>query len=115
DELLVSACEEFLRYFSPLQTNARTVAADVELGGQSLREGERVLGSWAAANRDPEEFEDPDSVDVTRLPNRHAAFGIGMHRCIGSNIARMEIKIMLREVLKRMPDFRIDVSAVEKY
>lgn len=115
EEYLKTAVEEFLRYFSPLQTNARTVTRDVELGGQRLRERDRLLLSWAAANRDPEAFQDPDDMVLDRFPNRHIAFGVGIHRCIGSHIARVEIRIMLREVLRRIRDYRIDRSRSARY
>ena len=113
--LLDTATEEFLRYFCPVTTLARTVMADVEIGGQTLRAGDRVLLPWAAANRDPEVFEDPEQVLLDRTPNRHAAFGLGIHRCVGSNLARMTFKRTLTAVLERMPDYRVDASRAHQY
>jgi cytochrome P450 len=114
-ELLPTATEEFLRYFTPQQLLARTATRDVEVGGQIIREGERVMLSWAAANRDPAVFEAPDEVRLDRTPNRHTTFGLGLHRCLGSNLARIEFGVMLSELLRRMPDFRIDHDRAEPY
>ena len=93
----------------------RTVTRDVELAGQHLAAGDRVLLSWAAANRDGAVFDRPDDFIIDRFPNRHAAFGLGMHRCLGSNFARAEFRIVLGEVLRRMPDYRIDFERTERY
>jgi cytochrome P450 len=73
------------------------------------------LLSWAAANRDPETFDRPHNMDLERSPNRHQAFGIGMHRCAGSNIARVLFGVMLEEVLRRIPDYVIDRERAEPY
>jgi cytochrome P450 len=112
---IATACEEFLRVFTPTQALARTAMRDVEVGGQRIREGERILISWASANRDAALFDRPDEVVLDRFPNRHAAFGLGQHRCLGSNFARLEFGILLREVLRRMPDYQIDLSRAERY
>jgi cytochrome P450 len=109
------AAEEFLRFFSPIQALARTVTADTELGGQQLRAGDRVLVCWAGANHDPAQFAQPDEVVLDRFPNRHTAFGLGLHRCVGSNLARSEFKVMLDVVLDRLADYQIDVEAVAPY
>ena len=105
DLLLDSATEEFLRYFTPAPGDGRTVAEDCELAGQRFSEGQRLWLSWAMANRDPEVFPDPDTVVLDRKGNRHYSFGLGIHRCIGSNVARTVFKRMLTAVLDRMPDF----------
>ncbi|MDT3441893.1 cytochrome P450 [Pseudofrankia sp. BMG5.37] len=110
-----AACEEFLRYFTPTQALARTVTRDVEIGGCPLREGDRVLISFAAANQDPEMFDRPDEVVLGRWPNRHQAFGLGAHRCLGSNLTRVEFRVVLEEVLRRIPDFQIDFTAAQRY
>jgi cytochrome P450 len=73
-----------------------------------VREGERLLLCWASANHDPDAFELPNEIRLDRFPNRHAAFGLGAHRCLGSNFARAETAIVLEEVLRRMPDYRLD-------
>lgn len=86
---------------------ARTAARDVELGGRQIKEGDCLLLMWSAANRDGGEFPDADEFVVERQPNRHVAFGVGAHRCMGSNIARSIMRIALGEVLTRMPDYRI--------
>jgi cytochrome P450 len=104
-ELLRSATEEFLRYNTPTQGLARTVTRDVEFHGQQLKEGERVLLLWASANRDPAAFECPAELNLRRKPNRHMAFGVGQHRCLGSNLARVMFQVMITEILRRMPDF----------
>jgi cytochrome P450 len=105
DTLLNPATEEFLRYFTPAPGDARTVAEDMEISGTSLKEGDRLWLSWAMANRDPAVFDDPDHVIMDRKGNRHFSFGLGVHRCIGSNVARAVFKSMLTAVLDRMPDY----------
>lgn len=109
------AAEEFLRYFSPVQAFARTVVHDTELGDQRLTRGDRVLVHFGAANRDEEEFPDPDAFVADRSPNRHMSFGLGKHRCIGSTFARVEFTVMLQQVLARMPDYVVDRAAMEPY
>ncbi|MBF6352234.1 MULTISPECIES: cytochrome P450 [Nocardia] len=106
DELLDSATEEFLRYFTPAPGDGRTLNTDIELAGARFAEGERLWLSWAMANRDPAVFEQPDTVVLDRKGNRHFSFGLGIHRCIGSNVARAVYKRMLLAVLDRIPDFR---------
>jgi cytochrome P450 len=110
-----TACEEFLRYFTPTQALARTVTRSVEIGGYELQPGDRVLLSFASANQDPEEFENPDEIILDRFPNRHQAFGLGLHRCLGSNFTRMEFRVVLEEVLERLPDFVVDPAGSERY
>jgi cytochrome P450 len=114
-ELVPTATEEFLRYFSPVQAFARTVAQDAELGDQHLQRGDRVLMCFASANRDGREFPDPDEFVAERQPNRHVAFGMGKHRCIGSTLARAEFATMLATTLRRIPDFRIDRAETVRY
>lgn len=106
DLILDSATEEFLRYFTPAPGDGRTFAKDCEVAGQQFAEGERLWLSWAMANRDPEVFDNPNEIDMERRGNRHYSFGLGVHRCIGSNMARMVFKRMLLAVLDRMPDYR---------
>ena len=94
-------------------TMARIVAKDVELGGRQLKAGDWVLLPFPAANRDPEAFEDADRVVLDRAVNRHSAFGLGIHRCLGSNLARMELKVAVQEWMARFPDFELaDPDAV---
>lgn len=113
--LLNPATEEFLRYFTPAPGDARTISAEMNVGGTMLREGERLWLSWAMANRDPSVFDDPDQVVLDRKGNRHFSFGLGIHRCIGSNVARTVFKSMVTAVLDRMPDYRCDPAATQHY
>jgi cytochrome P450 len=115
DTLLDSATEEFLRFFTPAPGDARTISADCVIAGQEFKEGERLWLSWAMSNRDPEVFPDPNQVDLARTGNRHHSFGLGIHRCIGSNLARMVFKRMLLAVLDRMPDFVCDPAGAVHY
>ncbi len=114
-DMLPRAVEEFLRCFSPTQALARTVTTDVEFHSCPMHQGDRVLLSWASANRDPAVFADPDTVDIERWPNRHAAFGLGIHRCAGAHIARILARTLLGQILERMPDYVIDTERLEPY
>lgn len=109
--LLDSATEEFLRYFAPVPGLARTTTTGCTMGEQAIDAGERIFLSWASANYDETVFLDPEQVDLERFPNRHLSFGRGIHRCLGSNLARMEFRIVLEEILRRMPDYRIGEGA----
>jgi hypothetical protein len=109
-ELLPTAVEELLRVYSPV-TMARLATEDVTVNGVTIPAGSRVLMNFPAANRDPEVFPDPDTVVIDRAHNRHVAFGIGIHRCAGSNLARMEMQVALSVFLERIPEFHLDDSA----
>jgi cytochrome P450 len=115
DTLLDPATEEFLRYFTPAAGDGRTFSEDVELDGNHFKEGERLWISWAMANRDPALFADPDNIILDRKGNRHFSFGLGLHRCKGSNVARTVFKSMLTAVLDRMPDYRCDPEGTVHY
>ena len=115
DTLLNSATEEFLRFYTPAPGDGRTISADCEIGGTSFKEGDRLWLSWAMANRDPAVFEDPNQVDMARKGNRHSSFGLGIHRCIGSNVARTVFKRMVIQVLDRMPDYQCDPEGAVHY
>lgn len=104
--LIDKAVEEMLRYVSPVMHFKRTPQRDVEIGGQKIREGERVIMWYIAANRDEEVYQDGDAFDIGRHPNDHLALGIGPHFCLGNHLARMEIKIMFQEILRRLPDIQ---------
>jgi cytochrome P450 len=104
---LPSAREELLRWTSPVIYMRRTARHDVELAGQQIREGDKVVMYFGAANRDPAAFEAPESLDLARDPNPHLAFGTGPHGCLGQHIARIEIDAMLSEVLTRMTGFEL--------
>lgn len=115
ENLLNPATEEFLRFFTPAPGDARTVCDDLELDGITLREGERLWLSWAMANRDPRLFDTPDEIVLDRKGNRHFSFGLGVHRCAGSNVARTVFKSMITAVLDRLPDYRCDASGTVHY
>ena len=115
DTLVHPATEEFLRFFTPAPGDARTVSEDTELNGVTLKEGQRLWLSWAMANRDPALFGDPDDVVLDRKANRHFSFGLGVHRCIGSNVARTVFKAMLIAVLDRMPDYQCVAEGTMHY
>lgn len=113
--LLATATEEFLRYFSVNETLTRTVTRDVELGGQRMRRGDHLMLSWLSANRDERTFDRPDEVVLDRTPNPHLAFGVGPHRCIGMHMARTMFQVIVRQVLTRLPDYRVDRDATRFY
>jgi len=113
--LMDHAVEEFLRFFSPTQALARTVAEDTEFRGCPMQKGDRALLAWSSANRDESAFENPDEINIERWPNRHTAFGIGVHRCAGSHLGRYMSKALITQILARMPDFEVDVSALARY
>jgi cytochrome P450 len=115
EELRDSATEEFLRFYTPAPGDGRTISQDAEIDGVQFREGERLWLSWAMANRDATVFEDPHTIHLDRTGNRHASFGLGIHRCIGSNVARATFKTMLKAVLDRMPDFACDAAGAVHY
>jgi cytochrome P450 len=114
-ELLPIACEEFLRYFSPIHGLARTVAEDIDIDGWHLEKGERVLLAYASANRDPEAFDSPEELKLDRYPNKHIGFGSGIHRCLGSFLARLMFQTMMTEVLSRMPDYEVIEEKILPY
>ena len=80
-----------------------------------MKEGDRVLLAWAGANRDPAVFSDPEHIDITRPSNRHVAFGSGVHRCIGSSLARMMFEEMMLQILKRIPEYSINLDHAQRY
>ena len=102
--LLDSAIEEILRWVSPVHHMARTVTADVEIRGKTLKAGDRLIMWYPSVNRDEEMFVDPYRFDITRTPNDHLAFGIGEHFCLGSGFAKKELKVMFQELFRRFPD-----------
>jgi cytochrome P450 len=112
--LLKNAREEFARYFSPVTSTGRTTTETAELNGVTLGKHERVLLSWSSANNDPTWWVDPEVVRIDRYPNRHFAFGLGVHRCIGSHLARTMFTAMIDALLTRIPDFEV-VGEIERY
>ncbi len=105
-DLIPTATEEFLRAYSPVFV-ARVATTDTEISGCPVNEGDWVMLGYPAANRDGEAFDDPDQVLIDRQQNRHAAFGLGVHRCLGSNLARLEMNIAIEMLLDRYPDFEL--------
>ena len=106
--LLPTAVEEMLRWVSPVMYFRRTATRDTALRGQPIARGEKVVIYYTSANRDEDAFPNADRFDVGRAPNEHVAFGIGEHFCLGSNLARLEIRIMFEEILRRLPDIELD-------
>lgn len=105
--LIESAVEEFLRFESSNQLGNRRLLEDAEIGGVKLEEGTLITLGIGAANRDPSQFPDPDRLDISRTPNRHLAFGGGIHACAGMTLARLEGKIAIGRLLARVPSFRL--------
>ena len=112
--LIPTAVEEFLRAYSPV-TTGRDIAKDTELNGCPIKVGNMALLSFPSANRDPSVFPDADQVVLDRKPNRHIAFGFGIHNCLGANLARMEIIVALQEWLAKIPYFRLAPGAEVKW
>jgi cytochrome P450 len=111
--LLPTAIEEILRYDAPVQGFARTVTCPASVGGQAFDAGDTVFMLWASANRDEAVFgETAGELVIDRTPNRHMTFGIGAHRCLGSSIARAELRIVMERVFDRLPDFTVDLEGV---
>jgi cytochrome P450 len=106
--LIPSGVEEMLRYDSPVQFTTRILKADIELGRKKLKAGQIVLLLLGAANRDPEQFPDPDRLDVGRPDNKHVAFGLGSHFCLGAPLARLEGRLVFEALLRRAPGLRLD-------
>ena len=106
--LIPSAVEELLRYDSPVQMTSRVMMDDLEVGGKQLRQGQMVILLLGATNRDPEIFPEPDRLDVGRADNKHLAFGLGSHFCLGAQLARLEARIAFETMVRRMPKLRLD-------
>jgi cytochrome P450 len=109
-ELLPSAIEEMLRWVTPVMQFRRTATQDVEVGGQLIKQGEKIVMYYGAANRDPAVFEEPECFDITRKPNPHLAFGTGTHFCAGSHMARLEMRVAFEGWLERFPDARVTAA-----
>ncbi len=106
-DLLTDAIEEMLRWTSPVKNMCRTLTQDIEFHGTELKAGEKIMLMFESANFDETVFEDPDSFRIDRNPNSHMAFGFGTHFCMGNQLARLELKLMLSRVIARMPDLRL--------
>ena len=105
--LLPSAVEEMLRWVTPVMYFRRTATRDTELRGQKIKENDKVVLFFASANRDEAVFKEPERFDIGRTPNEHLSFGIGEHFCLGHNLARLEIRIIFEEILRRFPDMAL--------
>jgi cytochrome P450 len=113
-KLLPGACDEVLRFDSPVQGLSRVAACDVELHGRTIPKGARVHMLYAAANRDPRAFPEPEHFDIERRDNHHLGFGFGVHFCLGASLARLELRIGIEEFLRRAPGYRVRREGVER-
>ena len=111
--LMVSATEELLRYDSPVQKLGRLAIEDIEVDGKKIAKGDEIVFCYAAANRDPEEFQFPNQLDLSRTNNRHMAFAHGTHYCLGAALARLEGQISINAVVQRMPNLRLESDDLE--
>jgi cytochrome P450 len=114
-ELMPQAVEEVFRLYSPAVGVARTVLRPVNIAGVELKPGERVMCALGSANRDDRYFDEPETFKIDRRRNAHVAFGTGIHTCLGQNLARADAQIFLDEMLRRMPEYEIDLAAVRPY
>lgn len=112
-QIIDSAVEEFLRFDGPVTAIPRVVSVEHELGGKTLRKGERVFAMVNAANRDPSRFDQPEELNLARTPNRHLTFGLGLHFCLGAPLARLEAKICLSMLVQRFPKMRYAPGPIE--
>jgi len=112
-ELMDTAIEELLRFDSPAKSTVRWAQRDTEICGQRVEQGQRILMFWSGANRDPAHFNEPDRLDLARSPNRHLAFGKGIHYCVGAPVARLEARLAFRALLDRFPAMRLAVPDSE--
>ena len=109
-ELIPAAVEELLRLEDPFVYVGRTARHDAEIDGHLVKAGEKVLIAWGSANRDDSEFDDPDAFRLDRKSNRHLAFGAGPHRCVGSNLARLNLRVGVQELVQRLRDFKLMIA-----
>ncbi len=107
ESLIPRAIEEFLRFESPNQRIIRIALEDVEIGGKTIRKGDSIMLLLGAANRDPDQFADPDRLDIGREPNKHLAFAMGAHFCIGAPLARLEGQVAFEAIFRRYPKLEI--------
>ena len=112
-DLIGTAVEEFLRFDSPTQNFSRIALEDIQIDGKVLERGQRIMLCYGAANRDPEYFENPDALDISREMNRHMAFAHGTHYCLGAALARLEGQVALGTLIKRFPEIRLITDAFE--
>ena len=113
--LVENAIEEYARFYPPVVGLGRTATRDVEVSGTTIKEGEFVILTYACASRDPRHMEEPEKIDLRREGIPHSTFGVGPHRCIGSNLARVELTATLEEWLKRIPHFKVKEGTAPTY
>lgn len=114
-DLIPNAVEEFVRFFPPVVALGRSVTKDVEFAGHQFKKDDFVLLNYASASRDPAAIEDPQTLDIERDKILHTAFGVGVHRCIGSHLARLELRVVLEELLAAIPDFSVKEGTEPTY
>jgi cytochrome P450 len=112
---IANAVEEFVRFYPPVVALGRTVTKDVEFAGHQFRKDDFVLLNFAASARDPRALENPNVVDIERKGAAHFSFGVGVHRCLGSHLARMEVRVALEEFLRRVPNFSVQPDTKQEY
>ena len=112
--LIETAVEELLRYDGPLQRQLRAATEDFEIRGERISKGQMVCPMLGAANRDPEQFADPDRLDIERQENHHIAFGFGIHWCVGAPLARIETQIAIKALLRRLPRLELKTDVVDR-
>ena len=113
--LLPSAIEELMRVHTPVLAGSRHATADFEIGGVEVKAGDQLTVVWAAADMDPDVFPEPTPVDFERPNNRHIAFASGFHRCLGSHLARLELRVAMETLHRRIPDYRLDPNRPPGY
>lgn len=113
--LIKRSIDELLRFVTPLPALARTATEDIKFDGLTIAAGQRVLLNWISANHDPDAFAEPNSIDLHRKNINHLAFGAGPHRCLGQHLARLELWVLLEEVLRVIPDYQIEPARVERF
>jgi cytochrome P450 len=109
-QLMRTALDEFLRYYAP-GNETRVVTQDLEIGGVQMTKGDRIVITNALVSRDPSQFANPDAFLPDRSPNKHLVLGLGLHRCIGAHLVRVEVNAVMDELLKRMPEFELDLAS----
>jgi len=111
---LTVAVEELIRFVTPVHNMCRTAVADTVVGGTEVPAGDQLILMYGSANRDPAHFDDPESMDLTRHPNHHLAFGFGTHFCLGSSLARLEIRLFFEELVRRVRELRLVEGSIEE-
>ena len=114
DQLIGSAVEEFLRYDSPVQKTSRIAKEDINIRGKTIASGELISVCYGSANRDPDQFENAEQLDIKRADNRHLSFAQGIHYCLGASLARMEGQVAINSLLRRMPDIKMETTKIDR-